>query len=537
MGIAIDVRTRSGCIYPLRPHPATTGDWNIDSGLPFTSDEVQDCLAGLLKESGVTDPQGVPERFAFAFENATGVKARGESMTVAAALAILDRLNGHTSALFRAAAAFVEVEAGGRLRAVSDIPAKLEAARRECDELTLVICSPGTGNQSGQRTVVWEVQSLADLARHLFSAGLLAPLLEAVGPLTRPEAARVLDRIRCLVNREHRFGDAANLGHRVRQCGFVKPPDPAISIEFARLHAAACRQHGEFEVAIAVAEEAHKQVADLGDLGSDDEEADAAAEYAASLFTGHRFRSIPPLLETWADSAATSPRRFRSLTRIKVWNTLARALVILNRDGWDELFARSLDLQRQLQDTENIDRTTHYRVHAWLRKGDVAKAREAMSGNPALRNGISTGDHWAAFLQANLGRLENRIWADSVLDESLANGVMPYSAWRYVQATGRQAGRDVGDTLSRLRRASELLRHEAFNVETNVCILFASFLDLNAAARAKDAEPWTAAIDSARGFLKLAPAHHDYYGPTVDTLPAAPDLPASETLLDLVPYF
>jgi hypothetical protein len=537
MGIATDVRAKSGRIYPLRPALATTGDWNIDSGLPFTPDEVQDCLAGLLKESGAPDPRGVPERFAFAFENTTGVKARGESMTVAAALAILDRLNRHASTLFRAAAAFVEIDAGGRLRAVSDIPVKLEAAHRECDELSLVICSPGAGNQYGQRTVVWEVQSLADLARHLFSAGLLTPLLDAVGPLTRPEAARVLDRIRCLVNREHRFGEAANLGHRVRKCGFLKPSDPTVSIEFARLHAAACRQHGEFEVAVAVSQEAHTQVAGLGELGCDDDEADAAAEYAASLFTGHRFRNIPPLLESWAAAAASCPRRFRSLTRIKIWNTLGRALAILNHEGWDELFARSLDLYRQLQDAENIDRTTHYRVHAWLRKGDVKKAREAMAGNSALRDGIGNGDHWAAFLQANLARLENRVWVDTILDERLAEGVKPYSAWRYVQATARQPRRGVDDTQSRLKRASELLRHEAFNVETNVCILFATFLDLNSAARSNDAESWTAAIKTAGSFLNLAPVHHEYYGPTVDALPRFPDLQAAETLLDLVPYF
>ncbi len=537
IGIATDVRAKSGRIYPLRPTPATTGDWNIDSGLPFTSDKVQDCLAGLLKESGVPDPRGVPERFAFAFENTTGVKACGESMTVAAVLAVLDGLNGHAPALFRAATAFVEIEAGGRLGAVSDIAVKLGAAHRECDELTLVVCTPGAVSQCGQRTVVWEVRCLADLARHLFSAGLLTPLLDAVGPLTRPEAARVLDRMRCLVNREHRFGDAANLGHRVRRCGFVKPPDPSVSIEFARLHAAACRQHGEFEAAVGVSHEAHTQIAGLGELGCDDDEADAAAEYAASLFTGHRFRDIPPLLESWADCAVSYPRRFRWLTRIKVWNTLGRALAILNQDGWDELFTRSLDLHRQLQDPENIDRTTHYRVHAWLRQGNAKRAHEAMSGIPALRNGIGTGDHWAAFLQANLARLENRVWADAALDERLAAGIEPYSAWRYVQATARQATRGVGDTLSRLIRASELLRHEAFDVETNVCILFATFVDLDAAARSDDGESWTAAIKKAHSFLNLAPIHHDYYGPTFHALPTVPDLRAAERLLDLVPYF
>src|SRR5262249_12080955 len=212
-------------------------------------------------------------------------------------------------------------------------------------------------------------ESLGELAEYLHSAALLAPLLDAVGPLTRSEATQVLDRFRSLVLPEQRYREAADLGDRVRRCGFCDPPEPAVWVEFARLHASACRHHGRFVDAVSVGREAHERVVNLGDLSCDDKEGDAAAEYAASLFSGHRFADIPPLLQRWADAAAREPRRFRPLTRVKVWNTLGRALAILKQAGWDELFDCSLALHRRLDDPENIDRTTHYRVHARLRQG------------------------------------------------------------------------------------------------------------------------------------------------------------------------
>lgn len=536
IGLAVDGTAERGYVFPLRPTVAENG-WTIDSQLPFAPDQVQDGLAGLLAESGVQNSRSVPERLAFRIENPTRLTARGESMTVAAVLSVLDCMGGHACPLLRAAVALIELLPGARLGAVSHIPLKLTAARREFGEPTLVLCMPGAAIDHSAGTVVWEVSSLTELAGRLHGAGLLAPLLDAAGPMSRPEAARVLDRLRWLVMREHRYRDAADLGDRVRRCGFSHPPDPTVWVEFARLHALACRHNGRFADAVAVGQEAHRRVADLGELGSDDEEADAAAEYAASLFSGHRFSEIAPLLQPWAASAAAEPRRFRPLTRVKVWNTLGRALAVLNQDGWDDLFGRSLGLHHQLEDPENIDRTTHYRVHARLRQGNVSGAREALADAPGLSERACFGNTWAAFLHANLARLENRTWANQVLEERLVEGKRPYSAWLYLQATARQAHRVPEDALGRLKQAADLLRHEAGGVDANVCNLFAALLDLNAAARSKEAEQWSAAVVKAREFLSAAPDHRDYYGPKVDTLSSGPDLPTAECLLDRVPYF
>jgi hypothetical protein len=220
-----------------------------------------------------------------------------------------------------------------------------------------------------------------------------------------------------------------------------------------------------------------------------------------------------------------------------VWNTMARALAILKPGGWEELFGRSLALHRRLEDPENINRTTHYLVHARLRHGNTTGARAALADAPELGEKAGSGNPWAAFLHANLARLENQKWDDRVLDERLTAGARPYSAWLYVQASARQSSRTREDALRRLDQAISLLRHEAGGVQGNVCNLFAAFLELDAAAKSGGSHLWANALTSARCFLAAAPDHRDYYGPAVDGFPAEPDLDFAEALLNRVPFF
>jgi hypothetical protein len=221
---------------------------------------------------------------------------------------------------------------------------------------------------------------------------------------------------------------------------------------------------------------------------------------------------------------------------VKVWNTLGRALAVLKQNGWDELFDRSLALHRRLDDLESIDRTTHYLVHARLRYGDIIGAQETLAKASGLTKAASSGNPWRAFLHANMARLLNEEWADEVLEDQLAAGAKPYSAWLYLQATARQTRRGRADALCRLQQAVTLLRHEAGGVDGNYN-LFAAFLELAAAAKSGDAASWAAAVASVRGFFSIAPDHRNYYGASVNALPPVPDLTAAEALLDLVPYF
>jgi len=371
VGVVIDGAAEASYVVPLRAEP-TEGQWSIDPQLPFTAPQLHDVLGGLFTATHLPDRTAVPERLSFAIENPTGLTARGESMTVAAALAVLDALNRRTGPLLRAAVALVELLPGGRLGAVTDIRRKLEAARRECGTLSLVVCCPGTAAICPAETV-WVVESLADLSRWLQTAGLLAPLLVG-GPLTHPQAKQVLDRLREFVSTSHRYREAADLGVGIGRIGLADPPDPDTETEMASLVAAAYRHHGRFVDAVAIGSEVYERVAGLGGLSCDDQEADAAAEYAACLFSGHRFAEIAPLLEPWAEEADRHPRRFRPRTRVKVWNTLGRGLAVLGVPGWEGLFARSLDLQHSLREWDNHDRTLHYIAHARQRGGQLQGA-------------------------------------------------------------------------------------------------------------------------------------------------------------------
>jgi hypothetical protein len=169
-----------------------------------------------------------------------------------------------------------------------------------------------------------------------------------------------------------------------------------------------------------------------------------------------------------------------------------------------------------------IDRTTHYRVHARLRNGNITGAQEALTEASGLSERAGSGNSWVAILHANLARLQNQEWTDPVLVERLAAGKELYSAWLYLQATAWQADRGLEDAVYRLQQAVSLLPHQAGEVAGNVCNLFAAFLELNAAVRLEDPENWPPALARARGFLSIADDHRSYYGPSVDTLPDLP---------------
>jgi len=512
VGVVIDGAAEAGYVVPLRAEPAE-GRWSLDPQLPFTASQLRDILSGLLRATDLPDLAAVPERLSFAIENPTGLTARGESMTVAAALAVLDTLGGRVAPLLRAAVALVELLPGGRLGAVADAPRKLETARRECGTLSLVVCCPGTA-AIYPAEVVWEVESLAELSRRLQTAGLLAPLLVG-GPLTHPQAKQVLDRLREFVSTSHRYREAADLGDRVRRIGLADPPDPDTATEMASLVAAAYRHHGRFVSAVAVGREVYERVAGLAGLSSDDQEADAATEYAACLFSSHRFAEIAPLLEPWAEEADRHPRRFRPRTRVKVWNTLGRGLAVLGLPGWEGLFARSLDLQHSLREWDNHDRTLHYIAHARQRGGHLQGAQEVLAEH-SRRGSAAGSDPWVAFLHANQARLVSTTWEDAALDRQAEGDRPPYPSWLYLQATGRQPMRSPIDAEIRLNRAIRLLRAEADGLPANVCSLLAELLALRVAADSNNVDLWRVACAAIQAFLRHSPDHSTYYGPLVN---------------------
>lgn len=548
IGLAVDPRTEDAFVLPFRPARLEfENGWDVARTLPFSEEDVQDLLVALV-DAGVPDARGVLERFSYRFLNPLGQRIRGSSMTVGAVLAVLDELGGRAADLLRAAVVLVEPGADGALEEVEKIPAKLHAAFRECDRLSLVVVREGSSVRKEfdreRLGRVLEVRTVSDLARELASAGLLAPLIRAgTAPLGRSELVRIQNRLQSMIDNEHRYAEAADLAERVRGCKKKAPIDPGALTEIGRSSAAACRHHGRFKHAVELSEEIYDEVRSLGAGVSDDEEADAAAEYAAALFDSHQFQAIPHLLEPWATVAVDHPRRFRVLTRIKVWNTLARAQVILGPAGWEDLLGRSLELTRELNDPVNTQRTTSYLVHGLLRHGRAAEAVAVLAGAGATRDPLPPANPWVGFAVANAGRVEAVAWEHPGLDQACPEADSPKHAFGfYFQATGRQHTRAVGGELGRtdrLTRAAAFFRAEAGRAERNICVLFAASLDLAAAGLAPDATRWTDSVNKIREFLAYPDAVPllDYYADSVNVLPTHPDPAAAEQLLCRVPYF
>jgi hypothetical protein len=550
LGLAVDPTTGHAFVLPLRPERlGFSATWDVPRTLPFPEEDVQDLLVAWL-HAGVPDARGVPERLAYRFTNPLKRKVRGNSMTVAAALAVLDELSGRATPRLRAAIALVEPGADGSLEEVEKIPEKLAAAFREHDRLSLVVVREGSTAlaQLDRERVecVWEVRTVADLARELEGAGLLGPLFESgTAPLGAVELSRIQNRLHSLIDNQHRYAEAANLADRTRQCPRRAPIDPGTLTEIGRLSAAACRHHGRFSDAVALGREVYDQVRALGPGASDDEEADAAAEFAAALYDSHAFGEIPALLEPWARQEVEHPRRFRVLTRLKVRNTLARARVILGEPGWTELFQRSLELTRSLNDVGNVQRTLSYLVHGLLRHGSADRAIAALDSAGTRRTPLPSPNPWVGFALANAARVEGTVWEHPDLDSARPGDerAAPKHAYGfYFQATGRQEARPAAGELGRIERfarSAAFFRAEAGTVPRNICVLFAHTLDLAAAGLIPSAEQWAASSRAIREFLDHpnAASLRAYYTRAVDALPTEPDARAAEQLLRLVPYF
>jgi hypothetical protein len=549
LGLVVDRNTDVAFVLPLRPKRlGCAPSWDVDRSLPFSEDDVMDLLVQFM-QVGVPDATAIPERLAFRFGNALRHRVRGNSMTVVAALAVLDDLGGRMSHRLRSAVALVEPGADGSLVEVESIRPKLAAAFREHDRLSLVIareaCSELSSLYRGRVDAIWEVRTVSDLARRLGTAGLLGPLIDiGTAPLGLSELVRVQNRLRWLIDRDHAYAEAADLADRVRHCKKGSPIDPGVIVEVGRLSAAACRHHGRFTDATQLSREVFEQVCGLGPGTSEDEEADATAEYAAALFDGHEFHKIPPLLERLAAEAWTHPRVFRSLTRIKMWNTLARAQIILGATGWEELLRRSMQLTCDLSDLENNKRTRSYLVHGLLRYKRVSEARSELRA-ALLAMTPASPSPWDGFQEANAARLNGEVWSHPALDASHPAdtiAVPKHAYGLYFQATGRQQARELRGALGRidrLTRAAEFFRAEAGQARLNICALFAAALELEISGLNHDAGRWRDTLGQIHDFIwePSAPSLREYYAPCLDALPEEPDSESAEHFLGLIPYF
>src|SRR5262249_48461162 len=144
-----------------------------------------------------------------------------------------------------------------------------------------------------------------------------------------------------------------------------------------------------------------------------------------------------------------------------VFNTLARAWLIMGRRGWGDLFRRSEEILRE-RDPTDLPRTWNYLAHGLLREGQLDDADSLLvriESHPTL-TGFSRLN--CRFLQAEYHPSRGQLWHNEEMEA--APGVKkraghPFAF--YFQATARQSGCSVVDAVKRFRLAQELFLQDA----------------------------------------------------------------------------
>jgi hypothetical protein len=544
LGLVVSIGSNDGFVLPLRCQ-LDGSRW--DESLPFRREDVLDALAQLVGSAGLPTAGVLPERLQFTFANPLGHEGGGNSITVAAALSVLDALDKHRSDLLRCACAVVEPAEGGRFRSVRHVKPKLAAAIREHGGASLLVCAPGCREVDDVRSrfdVIWEVRSFEDLAAKLHEAGILQPLFQKV-PLRWDELERVGEELRVLVQTRHQYHQATGLGGRLLGCATTGPVPVSLWTSIRGLVAQAHRHQGNFQEAYQGWKDVQEGVDARANLTSYDERAETAAEFASTLFDCHRFAEIPPLLEQWVVTIRNDPQKLKPQTRVHLLNTLGRALIVLGKQGWDEHFLHSLEIQERL-DRGNLLRTTCYRIYGMLHEGLYDAARNTLHELGPLGDVPGFSGQQLRFLRADLARRTAEMWEDPELEEIRPGQACPGHpvAW-YLQARGRQFCAPAMDgqvnleqARTYLHRAADFLRHDAQNQPRNICGVFASCFDLFAASLVDSATEWTRSRDEIRRFVDDPAAEplREYYAVAISKIGILPSRAVAEEFLSLVPY-
>ena len=496
--------------------------WQSRKGLPFDALELDAILLALLRVRGEELVHLLPEARCFELTDQLVAAIEGESMTIAAVLAVLDGASGGVRPEFQAALSLVQLERPGseRLVPVEAAAAKLEAFARECGRGSLCLVAPGDAAdavaQARARSafdVVWVVGDLAALGARLEERGLLDAVAE-VEVLDR----RVLSSIEALIARMARqdwlVARGLDLARRLQAAaasiGFAR------DVPFAQQRAASRHLFALLRYEAALAEVVEAPAAayaaldeDLPDL-SHDERARAAVDLASAYFVAYRFDEMADLLAGWRARVQADPGAFTSSTRVRVTGSLGRALAVRAGTeagplGWRACFSESIELVER-SEPGALSLSRGFFVGALLAadhldeaEGELARA-EAELLQPDYRDNVS---RWfLAFDRADLARRRGRVWSDPEMEtpDVLRAGQYGRPLGYYFQATARQAGREPADAAARFERAAEAFGTGPPPADSGQW-WFTHLMRLGAAERRGDAAGWQAAHTALVEFL------------------------------------
>lgn len=522
IGLAVQPLTGMALIVPLVAHRAA--EWRISPPLPERHEQITELLQRVSQHDALAtgrDPTPrLPETLAAEVSTPFPLTTEGESMDVAMLLATL---SAHRSSggepplpLLGAACAVVSAE-GGRIAPVGSVLPKLRAFQRELGTGTLLVrASEDAVAAAFDRWFdeVWAIESVAELADRLGTVGLLQALRDRA-PLDAANGERLLARLRVMAETERAHRKVVDLGQRLLRVTWCAGVPKHMRRE-PRSHLAGSLRHlGLYAEAMRHAE-AWSIEAHADPHASHEDVARADLEWASSLFDPWRLERAIEVLAPWLEHMERDPRALGARIRSHILNTAARALSHLNRDGWQQLFERSLGLQAQ-ESPGDLPRTINYMAQALMRANRLDEAERLLADD------LSGADPYRAHCHAELARRRGCSWTCEHLE---AGGPTPGSANHalgfYLQATARQLP-EPERAAERFARAEAAFLADASDTEpSNVLWVLAHSMALAAAVARVDLGAASAAIARLQASLDQ---------PGLEALRAhlAPHLPADGT--------
>jgi pentatricopeptide repeat protein len=537
VGLLADPQSANAFVTPLVAELAS--EWIVAPNLPFSATELQIALQKVLECSPL--PELLPEFFAFRIVDRLGQKSYGQSMTVSGVMAILDASTDFRCPLLSTAVSLVEPSEHNGLRPVAHVTQKLRAFAREHGSGTLLVRSRRcleAGNFDHLFGDVWLVDSWAELAQKFEQHGLLAGFHQR-SELDRHKLRIAIERLSVLCTKHVRFQEALTLAEKLNTHPVGQDVTSDDRKQVRQWIIDLYRHLGRYREACEHSRAQYKRLRTEDVDSSYDQQALAAAVYAASLYDLHRFSHMVRVLTPWCRELRKNAFLVAPLTRVAVFNTLARAQVAMEATGWESLYESSLEILSAVDPFDRA-RTYNYLLHGLLRAKQLDEAEMVVKTILDLPS-MSKFSRWMlGFFRADLARRKATTWSDSALDtEAYSAEVAGHALGYYLQATARQPGRSQHDATLRFQRAQALFLRDVCPGDThNVLLFLASCMDLALAAQKNDHTSWRTAVRSLAEYVERQSTggFRDHYRPVLPKHESTPSIAVAEALLHRVPY-
>lgn len=537
IGLLVAPQSAKAFVTPLTAELAP--EWIVAPNLPFSATELQIALQKVLECSPL--PELLPDFFAFRIIDRLGQKSYGQSMTVSGLMAILDASTDFRCPLLSAAVSLVQPAEDNGLRPVAYVTQKLLAFARELGSGTLLVRSrncPEAGAFDHLFSVVWLVDSWEELSQQFEQHGLLAGFHQQ-SELDRHKLRIAIERLSVLCTKHARFQEALLLAEKINIHPIGKDVTSDDRMQIRQWIIDLYRHLGRYREACEHSRAQYKRLRTESIGSSYDQQALAAAVYAASLYDLHRFSHLVRVLTPWFLRLQQNPFLVAPLTRVAVFNTLARAQVAMEATGWEALYESSLAILSTVDPFDRA-RTYNYLLHGLLRAGRLDEAKRVESTIIGLPSMSKFSKWMLGFLRADLARRKSTMWSDSELDnESHSNDVTGHALGFYLQATARQTGRSRPDATQRFQRAQALFLRDVCPRDThNILLFLADCIGLALAAQNNDCTSWQDGAGSLAKYImrQSTAGFSEHYRPVLPTPESAPSIAAAEALLHRVPY-